>query len=187
MLKGLCRCSACGATLVHQALACPSLQCHNYAKGSCKQSHSISIAKANRLVVEAFQNILSSDYLPILPKRRCSENIILPNLDKLLADTNKKLSRLSEAYLNGVYTLEQFKLLKASLDSELSDIKSKKEKAAHDAPFDPDAYRKQLATVFSVISSETSSEVLKASVLRSVVASITYNKSSGSLDLHFYF
>ena len=31
------------------------MQCHNYSKGSCQISHSLSIAKANRLVIDALE------------------------------------------------------------------------------------------------------------------------------------
>lgn len=187
MLKGLCRCSACGATLVHQALSCPSLQCHSYAKGACKTSHSISIAKANRLVIEAFQNIVAADTLSIVPEPRTVSDKITPDYNKQISDINKKLSRLSEAYLSGAYSVEQFKLLKNNLETELSDITAKKEEAARSTPFDPDTYKKHLASVLAVISSETATESSKASALRTVVSSITYNKPSASLDLHFYF
>ena len=60
MLKGLVKCSCCGATLIRSQTACPSMQCHNYAKGKCQTSHSLSIKKANTALISALEQAVKT-------------------------------------------------------------------------------------------------------------------------------
>lgn len=60
MLKGLVRCGNCGATLVYVGTKYPAMQCHQYARGVCKVSHSLSIAKANRVVIDKIEETLKT-------------------------------------------------------------------------------------------------------------------------------
>ena len=187
MLKGLVRCSCCGSTLIRLAVKCPSLQCHSYAKGACTVSHGISIAKANRYVISALEQIVSDDAVTITPTRLEPSERILPDFDKLLAEINRKRSRLSDAYLAGAFSLEDFKLLKSQLDAELSALLAEKEKAEADVPaVDPAAYKEKIRSVLTLIKDPTASEQLKADALRSIISSITFDRPNSRMDLHFY-
>lgn len=185
MLKGLVRCSACGATLTYQQFACPSMQCYNYAKGRCTVSHSLSINKANRLVIDALRELVDNAAIPLAPEIRSAAPIVI-DYEKQLADLARRRTRLQDAYLDGAFPLPDFKRRLSQLDDEEEKIQKQKEAAASAAPFDSAAYRQQLRSVLSIIESPASSEAVKASALRSVISSITYQKPSGTLDIHFY-
>lgn len=192
MLKGLLRCSDCGATLVRVHAQTPALQCHNYARGACKHSHYISIAKADAAVADALRLAVSGDpraITPPAPSAADASGAALAELEKQIAAALKKLDRLSDGYLNGVFDLDQFKRLKSAIDAELADLQQKKEAAAA-APnltFDPDRFRARLQSVLDTISDPSVPESSKASALRSVVSSITFDRASTSFDLHLYY
>ena len=131
MLKGLVRCSACGATLVRVgAKNYPALQCHAYAKGQCKVSHHIGIDKANLAVIEAIKEAVSDQPVHISPPAPSPARTKLPDvslqLDRQIAAAEKKLSRLTDGYLNGAFDVEQYKSLKSLIAAELSELKTEK-------------------------------------------------------------
>ena len=121
MLRGLVRCDSCGATLTLQR-ASKALQCHNYARGSCKVSHSISIAKANKTVIEALQYAVDHLDFNILPDE---EKHTPEDYSKPLAALRKKLARTKEAYINGVDTLEEYKENKQRITEEIAKLEKK--------------------------------------------------------------
>lgn len=59
MLRGLVRCSRCGATLT-QARNGRTLQCCRYTRGQCTESHSISLKKLNTAVIQKLREDFSS-------------------------------------------------------------------------------------------------------------------------------
>lgn len=91
MLKGLVRCGNCGATLVYVGTKYPALQCHQYARGVCKVSHSLSIAKANRVVIDKIEETLKTLDFNIIYKTQNNpqENI---DYDKLIKQEKRKFA-----------------------------------------------------------------------------------------------
>jgi len=71
MLRGLVRCSNCGATLTCSSRGA-SLQCCRYARGQCAVSHSISIKKLENAVLQQMARDIPSDLELVfsLPSRR---------------------------------------------------------------------------------------------------------------------
>jgi len=53
MLKGLVKCSNCGATM---SMSCNGLQCIKYTHGTCKVSHYIQLNKLNEVVINAIDD-----------------------------------------------------------------------------------------------------------------------------------
>ncbi|MBQ5563131.1 MAG: recombinase family protein, partial [Clostridia bacterium] len=121
MLQGLVRCSDCGATLCMSANY-TSLQCYAYAHGKCNVSHSISLKKINALVIQTMDRCIetSSFHLEITSKTKTDENIPL-----LMARENKKLERIKDAYENGVYTLDEYKKSRDSVQSKINELEEK--------------------------------------------------------------
>lgn len=86
MLRGLVRCSCCGATLT-QSRKGITLQCCRYTRGQCPESHSISLGKLNSAVLRKLKEDFSS--LPMQKKGRkpvpaLSKSIFLFELPELL-------------------------------------------------------------------------------------------------------
>lgn len=189
MLKGLVRCSSCGSTLVYSALSCPSMQCHKYAHGQCTVSHSLSIAKANKAVIEALENCAELGEFPLAPhiaKAKSSG----PDYDHLIAVEQLKLRRVLAAYEAGVDTLEEYARKKERLTAGIEEIRARQAAdlaEAEKAAVSPADMRRRVLEVLDIIRSPDVSEAAKNEALRSVISYIVYEKAASRLALYFNF
>lgn len=189
MLKGLVRCSACGATLTRLCTKCPTLQCHNYSRGSCKISHSLSIEKANRLVIEALKQSIENKFFQLDPAavRKATQNPV--DYNKLIHNEQIKLERLADAYLSGAFTLDEFKTKKQQISDTIKKLSAEAE-AEHKntVSVNKALIIKRIRTALGIIQDPKTSEKTKNEALRSVVSKIIFNKSTEtqSLDVFYY-
>lgn len=122
-LRGLLRCSACGATLV-RTMRGTTLQCHRYAKGSCAVSHSISLAKLTnavwqQLIADFADETVTIRFRAAPPK---SEALV----DALCRREEQRLSRVKAAFEAGVDTLEEYRARKAEILARLTALSNEK-------------------------------------------------------------
>ena len=187
MLKGLVRCDSCGSTLVYSSLACPSMQCYKYSKGQCKTSHSLSIAKANRLVIDALQHCADNLVFPIAPHTVKPQKG--PDYAHLIEVEQVKLRRVLEAYESGVDTLDEYAMKKARVNASIEALRAKaeQEKAKADSrSMDPMEMQAKIYSVLELLRSPDASEAAKNAALRSVLSYIVYEKENNRLALYFY-
>lgn len=187
MMRGLVRCSACGATLIMagRSSSCPFLQCHSYAKGSCHTSHSLSLRKANAAVLTGLRRSVGTLTFHMVPHLTSAPSRAA-DYGRLLEQERRRLARCKDAYQAGVDTLEEYRDNKARLEEHIRRIEEQAASAAA-APefFDKAAYGKKAADILRFL--ETSAdEGAKNEVLRSVVDHITYEKASRQLAIYFY-
>jgi len=187
MLKGLCRCSACGSTLVYTSTACPTMQCHKYARGQCRTSHALSIAKANRLVVAYLEQSLASLSFPLAPQPRKAADADGPDYAHLIRQEQTKLRRVQEAYEAEVYTLEEFAARKREITARIDALQAEQLAAAPARPaLDPAQFGKKVADVLRIVKDPAQSEAAKNAALRSVISYIVYDKPNARLEVFFY-
>ena len=189
MLKGLIRCGNCGATLTHLSTACPSLQCHNYsASRGCHTSHSLSIRKANVLVIDLLKQAYESETFNITPTET-KKNAETQNLESLLKREKQKLIKIKEAYTTGVDTLEEYKEQKQQITQTITAIE-KEIKGVQTKTKTPSFkdYKKKVKKVIDIIEAPDATEQMKNDALRTIVSRIVYNKTATppTLDLYFY-
>lgn len=188
MLKGLVRCSNCGSTLTYSALSCPSMQCYKYAHGSCSVSHSLSIRKANRLVIAGLENSVAVGVFPLSP--RMIKKPSAPDYDHLIAVEELKLCRVLDAYEAGVDTLEEYARKKAKLTAGIADLRAQ-QAAAHSeaeaAAVTPDDMRRRVSEVLDLLRDPSATEARKNAALRSVLSHIVYDKPHSQIQLFFSF
>lgn len=183
MLKGLVRCSDCGATLIAQNSVKPMLQCHNYAKGKCKVSHGIMTYKANAAVVSAIEDAINTGDFSVVPPKLPSGPAI--DYERMLKNENIKLERIKAAYQNGIDTLEEYKVNKKRITSSIEKIKAEMSEK-NIALIDKNEYIKKMSHVLNVIKDPAQPEDAKNRALRSIVEKIIYNKAEKRLDIFFY-
>ncbi len=185
MLKGLVRCSSCGATLVMQSTKCPSMQCHNYARGSCSTSHSLSIAKANKAVISALETAVSTLQFNIEPAESKVDSPAM-NFDKLIKSEELKLRKIKEAYMSGIDTLEEYQQCKAEILDTINRLENeKKEQTPKETTVDNEIFAKKVVSVLDFIKSPDVTEQAKNEALRSIISKIIYVKSENRLDIIF--
>lgn len=74
LLSGLAHCSCCGSRLTVQQGRTRSYQCSSYAKGKCRVSHSVSVAKLDRAVIDALPDRIRRAKIPLpedAPSQSC--------------------------------------------------------------------------------------------------------------------
>ena len=183
MLQGLCRCSACGATLT-RAVGHGSLQCYAYAHGKCRISHSITIKKINAMVISLLESIVSDSSVKIQINRRPEKQQL--NIPSLIEKENKKLERIKDAYENGVYTLEEFRESRSRILSQIEQLRSKIIVIAPDAKKDRTVIIRRLVTILPSLKSPAIPEESKNHLLKSVVERIVFNRQSSDIDIIFH-
>ncbi len=186
MLKGLVRCDNCNATLVHISAKEPAMQCHNYARGSCKVSHHLSIKKANEAVIGAMESSLKNLTFNIIPK---SKNIELNSVDydSLIKAEKEKLRRASDAYDAGVDTLKEYSMKKKMYQTKISEYEQRKTELSKEADITVSAdFTKKVSDVLSVIKSPDFSEAAKNEALRTIIDHITFEKATQTLAIYYY-
>ena len=188
MLKGLCRCSACGSTLVYTSTTCPTMQCHKYARGRCSTSHALSIAKANRLVIAFLENSVATLSFPIAP-HTLKDTVAGPDYDRLISLERVKLRRIQEAYETEVYSLQEFAVRKKEISAKIDELEQQAAAARAEArskALDPLAFREKVQAVLAVLQDPTQDEAAKNAALKTVVSYIVYDKPAKRLAVYFY-
>lgn len=188
MLKGLVRCSSCGSTLVYQALACPSMQCHKYAHGQCRVSHSLSIDKANRQVIAALEYACENLAFPVAP-HTVKQPASAPDYAHLISVERVKLRRIQEAYETEVYTLEDFARRRKEILARIGELEQQRdaaEAAAQSKTLQPADFRVKVLDVLQIVKDPKQTEAAKNAALRSILSYIVYEKAENRLALYFF-
>lgn len=182
MLKGLVRCSNCGSTLVHASTG--SLQCHSYGRGSCKVSHSITLPKINKIVIESIEATFRLGVFPLTvkpSKQSIDENALI---QQQIQREQRKLERIREAYENEVDTLEEYKANKEKILTEIERLN------AQLTPAPPVDLRKKFfeknKNSVQRLKDPTISESEKNEILRSFVDHIVFDRAKGTVDVFYY-
>ena len=189
MLKGLVRCSACGATLVANGISGKAktrcLQCHNYAKGSCHTPHGIVLPKLEEAFFRGIEQALGQKQFKIVPneKKKIEPNAI--DYDKLIALEQRRLERAKEAYLAEIDSLEQYAKNKATITAKIEDLKALKESTP--APtIDTSAYARRVAEIVEYIKRDDVDAKAKNEALRTIIEKIVYDKPRQTLEIYFH-
>lgn len=183
MLKGMVRCSNCGATLVYQAKS-KSLQCHNYARGACKVSHGITLKKINALVIDRITRDLEDGLLDInIASSGDVEKSEAGTVQRLLEKERKKLERVREAYEAGVDTLEEYRQNKEKISQRIAELE-----AAVPEERSPEEVKKALAgnikATLAMIHSDAS-ETAKNLSLRAILDRVVFMKPTGRIEIFY--
>lgn len=183
MLKGLVHCSNCGSTLCYQSAA-GSIQCYKYAHGQCTKSHSISVAKINRIVIETLENAVDTLSFNMEP-RNVKTAAAGSDAERLIKLEERKLVRVQEAYEAGIDDIDEYANKKRKIQAEIERLK-KLMPAPETKAFDKIEFAKKVSSVLRQIKSPDVSETAKNEALRTIISKIVYNKSAQNLDIYFY-
>jgi len=181
MLKGLVRCSNCGATLTLNARL-GLLQCHNYAKGACKVSHGITLKKLNPIVIGKLKTDMENGFadIKIQPQEDFSEKE--SSVSTLIEKELKKLDRVREAYEAGIDTIEEYKANKSRIQNRIEELK----KIIPPAPKDPvKVIAERTKTTMTILDDKTASETVKNLALRSILSRIIFVKPHGTVEIFY--
>lgn len=180
MLKGLVRCSSCGATLCQSAKG-SGLQCHNFARGICHTSHYISLTKINQAVIDGIETAIGNMSFNVKPQSKPAS--AAPDIDKQIANEKKKLERVKLAYENGIDTLDEYIANKTKIQSQIKKLQAQSPQPQE--KFNKKAYAKKVSSVLDVLKSDVS-EKEKNEALRTIIDHIILHRPETSIDIVFY-
>ena len=184
MLRGLLRCSNCGATLVMSSNK-SYLQCCNYNRGKCHTSHSISINKINKIIISIIEVSFETGNFTLQIKDKPIENSEI-NLNKLIAKEQNKLKRAKEAYETGVYSLLEYSESKKAIQEQINTLQIQiSKKQAQELEHKKQFVKKHKKTL-KILKNPDISETDKNKFLRTFVDNIVFHRSNCSVDIYFY-
>ena len=186
MLRGLVHCSNCGATLVTSTPG--SLQCNHYAKGLCSISHSITITKLDKAVMQGLEH----DALDMggnlkIEYRTQSAPIATATIKAQIKKEQNKLQRCKEAYQGGVDTLAEYRSNKEAILSTIADLEKQLITAPTAIPApDPQALRDKIIAAIPTLKDPDVTPTVKNNLLRCFISKIVYTKSNEEIEMYYY-
>ncbi len=192
MLKGLVRCSSCGSTLAVSGVSSGkskvrSLQCCNYARGTCHTSHSITMTKVEAGFIEALEQAVGTQSFTIAPQKpQTKKNDETPDFDKLIALEQRRLERAKDAYLAEIDTIEQYKKNKEEIAKRIAELEEKKNGTEPTVTIDTAAYAKKVAEVIEFIKRDDVAPQAKNEALRTIIEKVVYEKAKNNLAIYFH-
>lgn len=189
MLKGLLRCSTCGATLTCGGYTERSgweVHCHNYAHGKCRTPNGIMERRADEAVIAALADLVNRkdfNFAAKEPKKKAP----LRDWEKLIASEEAKLRRARDAMLEGALTPAEYKDVKALIEANVSKLRTgRDEEAQPEAPaIDLDAFAAKVSAALEVARDPSAAALAKNAALRTVIDKIVYNKAANTFDFYF--
>ena len=184
MLKGMVRCDNCGATLTMLS-SHKYLQCHQYAKGACNISHSISIKKLNEAVIGKMKNDLMNMDFEVDVKNDVPQSRPL-DISALIEKENKKLLRVKEAYEAGIDTIEEYKENKTKILSKIAELeKMDVSPAPMTAVKIAEIISGKVRSGLEILESDETSESLKNMTIRSFIDRIVFFKPKNIVEIFY--
>ena len=198
-LSGLLICGYCGASLYYcasknQKKRPDAFQCWKYSKGFHPESCSISVKKAESLVLASLQQVLESGELTFEYVPRPDESIDAEKafLEAALSRLSQKELRIRDAYENGIDTLEEYKSNKERLSAEYSHLQMELEQLASQAPKAPSlavqkaAIMQNIHSAYDLLSDPDVDYEIKGAALRRIVKKIVYRKEEKRFEFYYY-
>ena len=191
MLKGLVRCSSCGATLAAGAMGkrdkSRSIQCCNYQRGTCHTSHSITLLNIEAAFIAGLEQAVGTQTFTIAPKApHKNKDAETPDYDKMIALEERRLERARQAYLAEIDTIEQYKQNKEQITARIEEIKKQKEGTEPTEAIDTAAYAKKVAKVIEFIKREDVAPQAKNEALRTIIEKVVFEKAKNNLAIYFH-
>ena len=190
MLKGLVRCSNCGATLVMSSATSGkakirTIQCHNYSRGTCKVSHSVLMPKIESALIQGLEKCVEEKRFDIIAQKPKKSTPAEVDYEKLIAIEERRLARAKEAYLAEIDTLEQYKNNKKEITDRIAELEAKRDKGNVEK-IDIDSFARKVSGVLGLIKREDITVKAKNEALHTIIEMIVYEKAKGNLAIYFH-
>lgn len=183
-LKGLLRCGTCGATMIRtQTRGKDALQCYRYSRGQCRVSHCIKMELANEAVINVLEQAVTASAFTFAVQKP-QEPRLTRDWDKLIAQEEARLKRAKTAFLDGAFSSDEYKEVKAAVVDNIAKLTAAKEKDAP-KPIDTDDFKGKVIQALEVFRAPDATDEAKNKALRSVVNKIVFNKPDNTFDIYF--
>ena len=192
-LSGILRCSECGGTItfrngVPRKGQSAFFQCRKYINKGCEESQYTVYSKMEEYFFEGLKQCITEQRYTFVENP--NKVVELDNTDYLkieIEDLEKKLKKLNMAFLDDIYTEEEFKTLKVSITSEINKLTLKMENTTsqNNAQIQPNMENKILSLV-EYLKDENFSIEQKNEQLKSVVQKVVFSRKNQTMDFYFW-
>lgn len=184
MLRGLVRCSGCGSTLT-QAVKGKSLQCNKYARGQCKDSHSIRIEKLNTAVLAVMEKDFGKLELEITISGDTAHGTVTAT-GTILKKELQRLKRIETAYESGTDSLEEYKHKKKNISAQIKELQKKADEEKHKRKQRMQTVHLPMIELFKLLQSPEYSEGDKNELLRFFIRNIIFYSKERAIQIEYY-
>ncbi|MDE7478681.1 MAG: recombinase zinc beta ribbon domain-containing protein, partial [Lachnospiraceae bacterium] len=193
---GILICSSCGASLANSTVNKGKLsyfQCYKFTKGICQESHYVNAKAAEQSVVTGLEAVLESRniyHLNIIKSSQSDDEIAL--LNKAVSKLDGKLTKIKDAYIDGIDTLEEYKENKQRILQERDQLMAKIQELSEASPAalsKEDSIEKLLDNIrlsLEILKDENATQTEKGNAIRNIVEKIVYDKSDNSYAFYYY-
>lgn len=183
MLKGLVKCSACGYTLT-MSRRNDGVQCHQYARGKCTESHFIRITKLNRLVLDQIREDMGTgNFITALDGASEISEDRYGFLKKQLGRVKQKLDRVKASYQAGIDTLEEYRENKIRVQSEMGMLLEQIRDCTPKVQEQAKEPHKVIKSNLAILEAEGIPEALKNDVLCTFVKKIEFDRKKTQVTI----
>lgn len=195
-LSGILICSSCGASLANSTIKSKGssyFQCYKFAKGICQDSHYVNARVAEQSVITGLEAVLENRniyYLNIIRDSKPDDEITL--LNKSIRKLDGKLTKIKDAYIDGIDTLEEYKDNKQRILQERNQLMAKIQKLSETSPAvlsKEDSTEKLLGNIcvsLEILKDENATHIEKGNAIRNIVEKIVYDKAANSYAFYYY-
>lgn len=183
--RSLFRCSCCGATLVRISTASPALQCHNYARGQCTRSHSITLRRAQAALIDALQFCADNRTFQISAESISNSSPDTATIDAKIKAEQRRLQRAKDAYQAGVDTLDEYSSAKIKITATIEALQKEKETLCAPVLRSDDDKVAMIRNAVSLLQDSTAEESVKNQILVSLLDKVIYHADTRSIDVYF--
>lgn len=194
-LSGILVCSSCGASLANSTIKgkISYFQCYKFTKGICRDSHYVNARDAEQSVVTGLEAVLESRniyHLNIIKSSKSDDEIAL--LNKSVNKLDSKLVKIKDAYIDGIDTLEEYKLNKQRILQEREQLMTKIQELTEASPAamsKEDSIEKLLENIrisLEILKNANATQVEKGNAIRNIVEKIVYDKTDNSYTFYYF-
>ena len=195
-LSGILKCSVCGATMSYngggKSRPDAVFACWKYAKGLHKESCSVTVAKAERVVIHSLEKILETGNFkydripqPVSEQAAGQKAAVEEKLERL----SLKEERIRAAYENGIDSLEEYRERKERLAAERKELEEELaslEPASCSPALSREELLERVKTVHDLLCSPDVDFETKGTALRSILKFIVFDRKADRFEFHYY-
>ena len=183
-LCGVVRCPNCGNTL---AFTAPHyMQCIGRLHGSCTTSQHITVELLEAAFIQQLHHDLTASGSVSCTVQRVSAPDPSQDLKQRRSRLSARLSRLRDAYLDGIESLEDYKAARATLQRQLDDLDAEIKKAeSASVPDTSSALRAAIADTIKTLESPDATTAQKHDAAQRLIDKCYFDKASMLLAIYY--
>ncbi len=183
-LSGIVKCSDCGSSLTYQR-STNTFQCYKYAKGQCRHSHSISARKLEEAFIIGIEQVTIDDEF-IRANKVVTKTSDTTLMEKQIKRLEGLFERAKIAYLEGIDTIDEYKVNKTKIAKEIDAAKKALDQAQpkEDLP-SVEEVQDKIDNLAKLLKSDIDNATKNLAIAQ-IVDKSTFDKVNNKLDIFFY-